>query len=535
MTLKKPDYQVIARRFRPQSFKDVVGQDAIVTTLKNAIKHKRLAQAYLFCGSRGTGKTTLARLLAKALNCQHPSDEMEPCNECSSCREITSGHSLDVMEIDGASHRGIEDIRQINDTVGYAAASGHYKIYIIDEVHMLTKEAFNALLKTLEEPPPKVKFFFATTEPHKVLATILSRCQRFNLTRIPLTEIIAKLSRIAQELGVDADTEALHLLALRADGGLRDAESLFDQILAFEEGRITLESVSSILGLPPREIYFELDRAGKAGVFSKAFDIAQRLFSEGKDLSYFIDGLIDHLRQILLIRLSSKEYAALPLTKAEREQYEQSAHLYSDEQCIELIEYLLQAQQQLRTSSFGKISLESILLHVMRSHFRIPLELLVRRLSALEAAFSDPSMAAAPSSSPPMPAVATPQPVQPAPTKQAELVQPQQQPRQPALVPEPIQRNTPPPPAEPVKQQSEALPQPIDPFVCIDPTPKATDIRTTDKKAAKPTPPPANKPEPAKNDEQEQKGKRPIHEYDTLFHFAAIELEGKLKKTGFTR
>ena len=166
-----PEYQVIARKFRPQSFKDVFGQEAIITTLKNAIKFNRMAQAYLFCGSRGTGKTTLARLLAKALNCRHPDEECEPCNACASCKEITSGNSLDVLEIDGASHRGIEDIRQINETVGYAA-SGRCKIYIIDEVHMLTKEAFNALLKTLEEPPAKVKFLFATTEPHKVPPTI---------------------------------------------------------------------------------------------------------------------------------------------------------------------------------------------------------------------------------------------------------------------------------------------------------------------------------------------------------------------------
>jgi len=282
------EYQVIARKFRPQSFKDVFGQDAIVTTLRNAMKSKRLAQAYLFCGSRGTGKTTLARLLAKALNCQHPLPDQEPCNQCSSCREIISGMSLDVLEIDGASHRGIEDIRQINDAVGYAS-SGNYKVYIIDEVHMLTKEAFNALLKTLEEPPSKVKFFFATTEPHKVPPTILSRCQRFNLNRIPQTLIVKKLRHIAQQLGVQVDEDALHFLAQRAEGGLRDAESLFDQILAFEKGCVTVDSVTATLGLMPREIYFEIDQAGKEGQFVKAFEIADRVFSEGKDLSFFIE------------------------------------------------------------------------------------------------------------------------------------------------------------------------------------------------------------------------------------------------------
>ena len=192
------NYQVLARKYRPQKFSEVVGQDPIVTTLKNAIKNKRLAHAYLFCGSRGTGKTTLARVFAKALNCHQPLPDGEPCNQCTSCKEITSGSSLDVLEIDGASHRGIDDVRQINETVGYAASGGGYKIYIIDEVHMLTKEAFNALLKTLEEPPARVMFFFATTEPHKVLPTILSRCQRFNLNRISSEKIVEKLRRNLQ-------------------------------------------------------------------------------------------------------------------------------------------------------------------------------------------------------------------------------------------------------------------------------------------------------------------------------------------------
>ncbi len=257
-----PEYQVLARKYRPQTFAEVIGQEAIITTLKNAIKNKRLAHAYLFCGSRGTGKTTLARILAKALNCQHPTPEGEPCNQCASCKEITSGHSLDVLEIDGASHRGIDDVRQINETVGYATSSGCYKIYIIDEVHMLTKEAFNALLKTLEEPPPKVLFFFATTEPHKVLPTILSRCQRFNLTRIPLEKIASKLREICQDLGIAIDEAALRLIAGRAEGGLRNAESLLDQIISFHEGPISLESAAAILGVMSRDSLFALDSAG---------------------------------------------------------------------------------------------------------------------------------------------------------------------------------------------------------------------------------------------------------------------------------
>jgi len=193
-------YQVLARRYRPQRFSDVVGQQAILQTLKNAIARDLVAHAYLFSGSRGVGKTTLARLFAKALNCTSLGNDGEPCNTCPSCIDITSGQSLDVIEIDGASNRGIDDIRQINETVGFAPSHGKYKIYIIDEVHMLTKEAFNALLKTLEEPPEKAKFFFATTEPHKVLPTIISRCQRFDLGRILPAQIFAKLGLIAKEL-----------------------------------------------------------------------------------------------------------------------------------------------------------------------------------------------------------------------------------------------------------------------------------------------------------------------------------------------
>ena len=517
------DYQVIARKFRPQSFKDVMGQDAIVTTLKNAIKFNRLAHAYLFCGSRGTGKTTLARLLAKALNCQQPTTDYEPCNQCASCREITGGSSLDVLEIDGASHRGIEDIRQINETVGYAAASGHYKVYIIDEVHMLTKEAFNALLKTLEEPPLKVKFFFATTEPHKVPATILSRCQRFNLNRIPQRDIVTKLNRIAHQLDIEVEAEALHLLAQRAEGGLRDAESLFDQILAFEEGPITVASVTTILGLMPREIYFEIDQAGKEGRFVKAFELAHRVFTEGKDLTYFIEGLIDHLRQILLVKISGPHSSFMTLTEAEKEKYVQAACLYSQEQCLDLIEYLLEAQNQLRITAFGKVSLEIILLHVMRSHFRLPIEQLVRRLSELEQLIGEKSETPSP---PPIalerPKTAPPLPVKPPLPTEASKPRIENQP--PAGIKEPSTV----PAAKPLQN--------FDMFVSEDPTPSSADLGKgakaikTDKPAVtvpKPTPVSTFSPSSSTSGDELI---RPLHECDTLMHFAAVELEGRLQK-----
>lgn len=557
------DYQVIARKFRPQTFREVMGQEAIVTTLKNAIKFKRLAQAYLFCGSRGTGKTTLARIFAKAINCQQPTEDFEPCNQCASCREITSGSSLDVLEIDGASHRGIEDIRQINETVGYAAASGHYKIYIIDEVHMLTKEAFNALLKTLEEPPPKVKFFFATTEAHKVLPTILSRCQRFNLNRIPLTHIVAKLRRISEQLGVEVEEEALQLLGQRAEGGLRDAESLFDQILAFSEGKITIGTVQSILGLMPREAYFELDQAGKEADFGKAFEIAHRIFSEGKDLSHFIEGLVDHFRHILLIQLSGKNSPLLSLSPKEKELYEAAARLYTQEQCLDLIDYLIESTQQIRLAHSGKIALEAILLHIMRSHFRLPIEVLVRRLSELEHAISEQA-----ASSPLNSAAAIPHaiPTQPPSTHHSQQTPPAPQSMPPTQSPSP-KAILPTPPvaaaaskAQTIPPSSTAAPKPPQPaplpvqqvetpslfesFVSEDPTPSRADLglppqKTEPPKRVAPAPvpqkpavvaPPAQPPGPASVFGTGIDKKTPMHQYDTLFQFAAIELDGRLQR-----
>ena len=241
-------YQVIARKYRPQRFSDVVGQEHVTQTLANAIRQNRIAHAYLFCGPRGTGKTTIARIFAKCLNCEGGPkadfDDNDP-----RCREIADGRSLDVLEIDGASNRGIEEIRELRDTVKYAPAASKFKIYIIDEVHMLTKEAFNALLKTLEEPPAHVKFMFATTEPEKVLPTILSRCQRFDLRRIPAALIVKHLAQIAREEKVKIDQAALHAIARGADGGMRDAESTLDQLISFCGEAIEENDVLSMFGL----------------------------------------------------------------------------------------------------------------------------------------------------------------------------------------------------------------------------------------------------------------------------------------------
>ncbi len=373
-------YQVIARKYRPQAFRDVLGQAAAVTTLKNAIRFDKVAHAYLFCGSRGVGKTTLARLFAKALNCQQPGSDLEPCNECPSCLEIVSGQSLDVIEIDGASNRGIDDIRQINETVGYAPSHGKYKIYIIDEVHMLTKEAFNALLKTLEEPPERAKFFFATTEPHKVLPTIISRCQRFDLARIQPSLIAAKLGQITADLGRSAEPAALDLISNFADGSLRDAESLLDQILCFADGPVTASSVRQTLGLVPEEIFFSLDQAFSECRLPFAFELVDQLFQMGKDLGHFLEQLIEHYRCLTLCRTLGEK----PLSQALSERYTASARLYTQAQCLHILDLLIHAETQFQKSAFQRISLESILLQIIRSKNRIPIEVLVRRLEGLE-------------------------------------------------------------------------------------------------------------------------------------------------------
>jgi len=294
-------YEVIARRWRPKAFEMIVGQHHVTETLKNAIAADRMAHALLFSGPRGVGKTTTARLLAKAVNCTHPVDQ-NPDNTCDSCKEITEGRSFDVLEIDGASNRGVEEIRNLREAVRYAPARGRFKVYIIDEVHMLTEPAFNALLKTLEEPPPHMLFVFATTEINKVPATILSRCQRFDFRRIKTEDIAANLRMIAAHEGLQVSEDALMLIARKGDGSLRDAQSLFDQVVALCGRDVTAAAMVETLNLVDQEMYFRVTDLIKQRDVKGGLALVADLMSGGHDIGEFLAGLTEHFRNLLVAR-----------------------------------------------------------------------------------------------------------------------------------------------------------------------------------------------------------------------------------------
>ena len=303
-------YLVFARKWRPRNFDEVVGQDHVTKTLKGAIHSNKLAHAYLFAGPQGVGKTSCARILAKALNCEKGPTE-NPCGTCSPCMEIAEGRSLDVIEIDGASNRGIDEIRTLRDNVKFAPLNGRYKVYIIDEVHMLTQEAFNALLKTLEEPPPYVKFIFATTQPQKVLPTILSRCQRFDFIRIPNLKIIEKLKEIAHDEKISIGDDIFFTIAKASDGSMRDAESILDQLISFSEEKIKLGDVISVLGIIEQEVFLNFVDDVVASDAAGALNLIGDVMAKGKDMNYFLDGLLEHYRNLMVLKITKTDREGL--------------------------------------------------------------------------------------------------------------------------------------------------------------------------------------------------------------------------------
>jgi DNA polymerase-3 subunit gamma/tau len=356
-------YLVTARKWRPQLFGDVVGQEHITETLKNAIKNNRIAHAYLFTGPRGVGKTTTARIFAKALNCQNPVDA-EPCNKCEMCLDIQNLQSMDIIEIDGASNRGIDEIRTLRESVKYAPTRGKYKIYIIDEVHMLTKESFNAFLKTLEEPPEHTIFVFATTDVHKVPLTIISRCQRFDFRRIQMDTIKETLSKIAEAENIKIDDKTLTIIAKKADGALRDAESYFDQIVSFCGDDIDSEIVAKMLNLIGDEVYFKISDSIINKEFKTVFEVTNSIYENGWDFIDFINGLVEHFRNIMTIILTENTLL-IETADIYKDQYLNYLGKFSKGDLLRAMNYLNKVQQELRFSQNQKLKIEIALTHLI--------------------------------------------------------------------------------------------------------------------------------------------------------------------------
>ena len=307
-------YTALYRKFRPDNFADVKGQDHIVTTLTNQIKHNRIGHAYLFCGTRGTGKTTVAKILAKAVNCEHPVNG-SPCNECAMCKAIQAGTAMNVIEIDAASNNGVDNIREIREEVSYRPTEGKYKVYIIDEVHMLSTGAFNALLKTLEEPPSYVMFILATTEAHKIPITILSRCQRYDFHRITIDTIAARLDELLKVEGVEAEEKAVRYVAKAGDGSMRDALSLLDQCIAFYLGQtLTYDKVLEVLGAVDTEVFSKLLRKVLTGDVTAAIRILEELIVGGRELSQFVGDFTWYMRNLLLVKTSDNPEEAIDVS-----------------------------------------------------------------------------------------------------------------------------------------------------------------------------------------------------------------------------
>lgn len=470
-------YQVFARKYRPLTFDDVLGQDHVVQTLKNAIEHNRLAHAYLFVGPRGTGKTSTARIFAKALNCSGgPRVDFDPHEDI--CEEIAEGRSLDVLEIDGASNRGIDHIRDLRDNVRFAPSRGNFRIVYIDEVHMLTKESFNALLKTLEEPPPHVKFIFATTEPHKILPTILSRCQRFDLRPIP-SEIIAEhLLHIASAEGVSLSREAAFAVAKVADGGMRDAQSMLDQLVSFCGDHIEEQQVLHIFGITSRETVAH----ALALILNKELPSLLHLLHEqaeaGRDMGQFLSEIISAVREILVSKVDPEaSFDSLP--ESSKEELSELVKRTQTDKILRLVEVLAETEDKMRWSTNKRLHLEMGLIKAVHALAEASISDIIMALEGAPLASSVPSSSPAPA---PRQEQDTPAPAAPAPA------------------PEPPANAQPPLPAEkPEPAPEEHLMDPVPDFSPANPFP-APAVQASEPASAQPAPAPAEEPEPQPTD-----------------------------------
>lgn len=377
-------YTALYRKFRPNTFEDVKGQDHIVTTLKNQIQADRIGHAFLFCGTRGTGKTTVAKILARAVNCQHPVNG-SPCNECAACKGILSGTSMNVIEIDAASNNGVDNIREIREEVAYRPTQGKYKVYIIDEVHMLSAGAFNALLKTLEEPPSYVIFILATTEAHKIPVTILSRCQRYDFHRISIDTITERLKELMEKEQVDAEERALRYVAKAGDGSMRDSLSLLDQCIAFYLGeKLTYDRVLDVLGTVDHEVFSRLLRQVLAGNVSGCIHILEELLTGGKELGQFVSDFTWYLRNLLLVKTSEHAEEVLDVSTENLQALLEESEMIESDTLMRYIRVFSELSSQLRYATQKRVMVEIGLIKLCRPAMETNLDSVLDRLRVLE-------------------------------------------------------------------------------------------------------------------------------------------------------
>ena len=386
-------YTALYRKFRPDEFSEVKGQDHIVTTLKNQILADRIGHAYLFCGTRGTGKTTVAKIFAKAVNCEHPVNG-NPCNECKTCRAIASGASMNVIEIDAASNNGVDNIREIRDEVAYSPAEGRYKVYIIDEVHMLSIGAFNALLKTLEEPPSYVIFILATTEAHKIPVTILSRCQRYDFKRITQDEITKRLEDLLEREQVEAEEKAIRYIAKKADGGMRDALSLADQCISFYLGeKLTYEKVLEVLGAVDAEVFSQLLRQVLKGDVAGLFSHLEELIVQGRDLTQLVNDFTWYLRNLMLLKASDQMDDSLDVSAENLALLKEEAGLIREDTLMRYIRIFSELSNQIRYASNRRVLLEVAFIKLCRPQMQRDELSLAERIRKIEKQLAEGAVA----------------------------------------------------------------------------------------------------------------------------------------------
>jgi DNA polymerase III subunit gamma/tau len=380
-------HKALYRSYRPQTFEDVVGQEHIIKTLKNQIQTNTIGHAYLFCGTRGTGKTSTAKIFARTVNCPNSINE-EPCNSCDICKEILADNTMDVIEIDAASNNSVDDIREIRENVKYTPTKAKYKVYIIDEVHMLSQGAFNALLKTLEEPPSYVIFILATTEPHKIPATILSRCQRFDFKRVTVSDMIGRMKVICSDIGIEADDKALNLIARSSQGALRDALSILDQCISFSDNSIQYKDVVELLGTVNIDYLFKIANYIVNEDTKSCLEMLNELVIWGKDIKHFISDLIDHFRNLMVCKVSKELDEIISLPEETLEQLKNQSNQIDIKDIIRILNILSEAQDNIKYSSNPRVLVEVCIMKLCQPMYDDSNEGLIKRISKLEQVIS---------------------------------------------------------------------------------------------------------------------------------------------------